>query len=116
MAAPHIPDKLIEAKRAVRQCMLAAREVWDPACGTALGEHVLREVPPPQGAVVSGFWPMGQEIDIRPLLLALHEQGHPIGPAGDTKTRQPFDFSDLATGRRAGHGAIWHLAADWRRA
>ncbi len=92
MAAPHIPDKLIEAKRAVRQCMLAAREVWDPACGTALGEHVLREVPPPQGAVVSGFWPMGQEIDIRPLLLALHEQGHPIVLPETPKRGNPLIF------------------------
>ena len=78
MAAPHISDELIEAKRAVRQRMLAAREAWDPACGAALGEHVLREVPPPAGVVVSGFWPMGREIDIRPLLMVLHERGHPI--------------------------------------
>ena len=79
MAAPHISIELIEAKRLVRQRMLAAREAWDPpACGAALAEHVLREVAPPAGAVVSGFWPMGQEIDIRPLLVALHERGHPI--------------------------------------
>lgn len=58
--------------------MLAAREAWDPTCGLALGEHVLREVPPSAGAVVSGFWPMGREIDIRSLLVALRERGHPI--------------------------------------
>jgi 5-formyltetrahydrofolate cyclo-ligase len=29
-------------------------------------------------AVVSGFWPLGEEIDIRPLLLALHQRGHQI--------------------------------------
>jgi 5-formyltetrahydrofolate cyclo-ligase len=78
MAAPHISADLIEAKRAVRQQMLAAREAWDPACGAALAQQVLREVPPPAAAVVSGFWPIGQEIDIRPLLLALYERGHPI--------------------------------------
>jgi len=78
MAAPHISPELIEAKRQVRRHMLAAREAWDPACGRTLGEHVLRGLPPPAGAVVSGFWPMGQEIDIRPLLQALHERGHPI--------------------------------------
>ena len=78
MAAPHFPDQLSEAKRAVRQRMLATREAWDPACGVALGQHVLRELPPPTGAVVSGFWPMGKEIDVRPLLVALHERGHPI--------------------------------------
>jgi 5-formyltetrahydrofolate cyclo-ligase len=78
MAAPHIFAELTEAKRLVRQRMLAAREAWDPACGRALAERVLCEVPPPAGEVVSGFWPIGQEIDIRPLLVALHERGHPI--------------------------------------
>jgi 5-formyltetrahydrofolate cyclo-ligase len=92
MAAPHIPDELIEAKRAVRQRMLAAREAWDPACGTALGEHVLREVPPSSGAVVSGFWPMGREIDIRPLLMVLHDQGHPIVLPETPKRGNPLIF------------------------
>jgi 5-formyltetrahydrofolate cyclo-ligase len=78
MAAPHIFAELTEAKRLVRQRMLAAREAWDPACGHVLAERVLCEVPPPAGEVVSGFWPIGQEIDIRPLLVALHERGHPI--------------------------------------
>ena len=52
MAAPHSSVELIEAKRAVRARMLAAREAWDPACGAALAEHVLREAPPPAGAAV----------------------------------------------------------------
>jgi 5-formyltetrahydrofolate cyclo-ligase len=51
----------------------------DPAaCGTALGDHLLRALPPPAGAVVSGFWPLREEIDIRPLLLRLHAQGHDV--------------------------------------
>jgi len=92
MAAPHISPELIEAKRAVRQRMLAAREVWDPASGSALGEHVLREVAPPQGAIVSGFWPMGREIDIRPLLMVLHDQGHPIVLPETPKRGNPLIF------------------------
>jgi 5-formyltetrahydrofolate cyclo-ligase len=93
MAAPHIsPDELTVAKRAVRARMLVARETWDPAAGHALGEHVLREVPLPAGAVVSGFWPMGQEIDIRPLLLALHERGHAIVLPETPKRGNPLIF------------------------
>jgi 5-formyltetrahydrofolate cyclo-ligase len=92
MAAPHISAELIEAKRLVRQRMLAAREAWDPACGAALARHVLREAPPPAGAVVSGFWPMGKEIDIRPLLLALHEQGHRIVLPETPKRGNPLIF------------------------
>src|SRR6185312_251040 len=70
MAAPHIPSALDEAKRAMRAERLAARGGHDPvAAGEALAALVLRHCPPPTGAVVSGFWPLGDEIDIRPLLL-----------------------------------------------
>jgi 5-formyltetrahydrofolate cyclo-ligase len=92
MVAPHIPAELIEAKRMVRRRMLAAREAWEPACGAALAEHVLRDVPPPAEAVVSGFWPMGQEIDIRPLLLALHGRGHSIVLPETPKRGNPLIF------------------------
>ena len=30
------------------------------------------------GAVVSGFWPFGPEIDVRPILYHLHAAGHPV--------------------------------------
>jgi 5-formyltetrahydrofolate cyclo-ligase len=69
---------LIEAKRAARDRARQLRLGCDPALGTALTEHILRQCPPPAGAVVAGFWPIEVEIDIRPLLVALHERGHPI--------------------------------------
>ena len=85
MAAPHnIPD-LMAAKRAARERArllrrdLAARDGGDPtAAGAALAAHVLRDCPPPPGAVVSGVWPLDGEIDLRPLMQALHARGHPI--------------------------------------
>ena len=92
MAAPHSLPDLIEAKRAARERALAARAGCDPAVGAALAEHVLREMPPPNGAVVSGFWPMGQEIDIRPLLIALHEAGHRIVLPETPKRGNPLIF------------------------
>ena len=78
MAAPHVSPDLDEAKRQARARAKAAREGYDPSCGTALAAHVLAELPIPPGAAVSGFWPMPGEIDIRPLLVALHERGHPV--------------------------------------
>ncbi|HVC62672.1 MAG TPA: 5-formyltetrahydrofolate cyclo-ligase [Acetobacteraceae bacterium] len=94
MAAPHIfPRDLADAKQAMRRLALAAREAWDPvAAGLALTRHVLRERPPPPGAVVSGFWPIGREIDIRPLLLALHERGHPVVLPVTPKRGNPLGF------------------------
>ncbi|MDE2581591.1 MAG: 5-formyltetrahydrofolate cyclo-ligase [Rhodospirillales bacterium] len=78
MSAADPAAALTEAKRTARVRAHALRAGCDPAVGTALAEVVLREAPPPAGAVVAGFWPIGQEIDLRPLLHALHTQGHPI--------------------------------------
>ena len=79
MAAPHFTStELSAAKQALRARLRALRESCDPALGARLAAHVLRDRPPPPGAVVAGFWPMGSEIDIRPLLEALHARGHAI--------------------------------------
>src|SRR5262249_49513285 len=75
-----------------RARILAAREVWDPSAGLRLGDYVLDEQPPPGGAVVSGFWPIGQEIDIRPVLQALHERGHEIVLPETPKRGNPLIF------------------------
>jgi 5-formyltetrahydrofolate cyclo-ligase len=94
MAAPHPSSSrdLVEAKREARGRALAARAGCDPAWGARLTEHVLRDNPPPAGAVVSGFWPLGGEIDIRPLLLALLERGHEIVLPVTPPRGQPLGF------------------------
>ncbi|HEY0182869.1 MAG TPA: 5-formyltetrahydrofolate cyclo-ligase [Rhodopila sp.] len=72
-------NDLDTAKQATREAALTRRRGLDPtAAGRALAAHVLRDCPPPHAAIVSGFWPIGEEIDIRPLLHALHERGHPV--------------------------------------
>jgi 5-formyltetrahydrofolate cyclo-ligase len=73
-------SNLEAVKRTARQAALMRRQGQDPiACGHALAAHVLRDCPPPPGSVVSGFWPLPQEIDLRRLLHLLHERGHPVG-------------------------------------
>ena len=74
MAAPLIT--LDEAKHVTRQAALAIRAECNPALGLTLADFVLPLVPP--GALVAGFWPMGGEIDIRPLMATLHTTGHGI--------------------------------------
>lgn len=57
-----------------------------------LASHFLNVIEVRQGDVVSGFWPMGEEIDVRPLLISLHGLGAvcclpATGPRG-----QPLSF------------------------
>ncbi len=93
MAAPHFTcAELIAAKQALRVRLRALREPCDPSLGTALAAHVLRERPPPPGATVAGFWPMGAEIDIRPLLEALHGRGHPVALPATPPRGNPLIF------------------------
>jgi 5-formyltetrahydrofolate cyclo-ligase len=83
---------LADRKAAVRGAALLARRTLDPALGAALSAHVLRDWPIAPGAVVAGFWPMGREIDIRPLLLGLHARGHPIALPITPPRGQPLRF------------------------
>jgi len=50
-----------------------------PQAGQDLAARFHDAVHLPRGAVVSGYWPLDGELDIRPLLHQIHEQGHPIG-------------------------------------
>ena len=128
MVAPHstddagvCADPLTGLKAEARRAALARRAGCDPALGAALAERVLAEAPPPAGAVVAGFWPMGQEIDIRPLLQALEARGHPLVLPVTPRRGQPLVFrrwrrgEALAPGpmgtRHPASGEI--LAPDW---
>jgi 5-formyltetrahydrofolate cyclo-ligase len=93
MVAPHSFPPIDDAKRAMRAERMAARAGHDPkTAGAALTALVLRDCPPPPGAVVSGFWPLDGEIDIRPLLLALHARLHPIVLPVTPKRGLPLAF------------------------
>lgn len=81
------------AKRAARAIARAQRRTLDPiACGHALTNHVLRDVALPPGAAVAGFWPLHDEIDIRPLLHALQARGHPVALPATPARGQPLTF------------------------
>ncbi len=75
MAAPH---SILSEKADLRRVARAVRAGQDPALGARLARHLLDALPPAPGAVVSGFWPLDGEIDVRPLLRALVERGHPV--------------------------------------
>jgi 5-formyltetrahydrofolate cyclo-ligase len=79
-------------KAEARTEALKRRAGCDPELGAKLTENVLRECPPPPGAIVAGFWPIEGEIDIRPLLHALHERGHEIALPETPAMGNPLTF------------------------
>jgi len=65
-------------KAEARAVALRRRAGADPSAGLALVDHLLAPgVLPGQGAI-AGFWPMPGEIDLRPLLHALHAGGRTV--------------------------------------
>jgi 5-formyltetrahydrofolate cyclo-ligase len=100
------PVLLAELKSEARRVALARRAGMDPAIGAALVDLVLGAMPPPDGAVVAGFWPMGPEIDIRPLLHALHDRGHPIALPVTPKRGLPLAFHRWQPGQALARGPM----------
>src|SRR5687767_5793286 len=113
MVAPHIPSPTVwcdvllrEMKAEARKAAFARRAGCDPALGARLARHVLAACPPPPGAVVAGFWPMGGEIDIRPLLLALAGRGHPLALPVTPRRGQPLAFRRWRPGEALAPGPL----------
>lgn len=65
------PARLASSKRLLRARQRTLREGLDPALGVRLVPHLAPLFRP--GLVVSGFWPMGHEIDVRPVLDAARD-------------------------------------------
>ncbi|RVT96423.1 5-formyltetrahydrofolate cyclo-ligase [Rhodovarius crocodyli] len=83
----------------MRERMLALRpSLVSAGAGEALARALLHRMPPPPGARVGGFWPMGEEIDIRPLMQALHARGCTILLPRTTPRGQPLEFREWHPG------------------
>ena len=50
----------------------------NPDAAAGLATHFHDNVHLPRGAIVSGYWPLPGELDIRPLIHQIHEAGHRI--------------------------------------
>lgn len=96
---------LLAAKADLRRQALAARRA-SPEAGALLRDVILAEAPPPQGAIIGGFWPMGSEIDTRPLLDALHDRGHPIALPVTPPRGQPLLFRPWTPGTAMARGPM----------
>src|SRR4051794_28480165 len=87
---------LIDEKRILRGSMQAWRsslaEEERRAAAAGLLETWQLERPIETPAVVSAFWPMAEELDIRPLMIELHNQGCQLALPVVVAKRQPLVF------------------------
>ncbi len=77
---------------------MLARQQGGSAAGPALATHILAAGIIPPGCVVAGFWPLPGEIDLRPLLLALHRRGQPLALPCTPPRGQPLSFHRWSPG------------------
>ncbi len=94
---------LDQRKRAARTTARNALSACDPALGHVVGERILAARLIHPGMVVAGFWPMGREIDMVPLLRLLRDRGHVVALPRTPPLGTPLAFSrwgvDDALGR-----------------
>ncbi|MBK1667745.1 5-formyltetrahydrofolate cyclo-ligase [Rhodovibrio sodomensis] len=91
-AGPGDPERAKKQLRRTAQARRAAAAADNPHAHEALARAVFAAVAFADGDAVSGYWPMGDEIDPVPVLEALHQRGHPIGLPAMAGKAQPLIF------------------------
>ncbi len=108
-------DRCSDAKGLARQGALARRRGSNAVqAASGFSAHVLAHCPPVTGAIVSGFWPIGDEIDVRPLMLALAQFGHELCLPETPKRGLPLIFRRWVPGEAlvAGRFGTSHPVGD----
>lgn len=91
MESKYIADLKSEC-RALATAQRAAAFAADPEAGAALARQFQRAIAIAPGLSVSGYWPLPGELDVRPLLDLLRDQGHPIGLPVVVRRHEPLVF------------------------
>jgi 5-formyltetrahydrofolate cyclo-ligase len=87
------------AKAAARTSARAHRAtLFSPDAPQRLAEALLARHAPPEGAIIAGYWPMGDEMDPRPLMLALASLGLALALPVTPPRGQPLTFRAWAPG------------------
>ncbi|MBW7849615.1 MAG: 5-formyltetrahydrofolate cyclo-ligase [Rhodospirillales bacterium] len=90
------PADIPARKRALRAAAVERRRLAHGAMAEEAARRVraafLARLLPPPGTVVSAFWPMGDEIDLRPLLDALHAAGRALALPVVAGRGEPLEF------------------------
>ena len=77
------------ARKLAREKRATLANIEAPA---RLAKAMLAQHAPPKGAIIAGYWPMGEELDPRPLMLALASRGHAMALPVTPPRGQPLAF------------------------
>jgi 5-formyltetrahydrofolate cyclo-ligase len=92
-AAPPSDAALWDAKAAARKLARTKRAALiNPDAPMRLAEAVLAHLTPAPGAIIAGYWPMGEEMDPRALMLAFAARGHVLALPVTPPRGQPLSF------------------------
>jgi len=109
-------DELSRQKKDLRPSALAQRRAAHlrlaETAATLVRAHFLADAPP--AAVVAGYWPIGDELDLRPLLAALAPAGVVTALPVVVEPRRPLEFRAWRPDDRleAGAHGTFHPGAD----
>lgn len=93
------------ALRAAAKTARAAAKLAAPDAGARLAAQFLSHVPLADAEVIGGYWPIGDEIDVLPLLAALHERGRALALPVVEGPGQPLTFRAWRPGDPMAAGA-----------
>jgi 5-formyltetrahydrofolate cyclo-ligase len=93
-------DVVLQAAKAEARTSARAHRatLFSPDAPKRLAEALLARHAPPEGAIIAGYWPMGDEMDPRPLMLALASRGHALALPVTPPRGQPLAFRAWAPG------------------
>ncbi|MGH6934229.1 MAG: 5-formyltetrahydrofolate cyclo-ligase [Dongiaceae bacterium] len=112
MSTPSERDAAIvldASKRALRFDMTARRRDAAPSlghAGSAARDRLIAAIKLPPQAAVSGYWPLADEFDPRPILQRLNELGHDIGLPVVLGRGQPLLFRRWRPGMNLVQGSF----------
>lgn len=86
-----------EKTRARLQAKSVRAKIHDPGAGAELIAHF--PAARFRGAVIAGFWPLPGEIDILPLLSALHDMGSKLSLPCTPRAGKPLTFRKWSPGQ-----------------
>ncbi|MBF9061120.1 5-formyltetrahydrofolate cyclo-ligase [Rhodobacterales bacterium HKCCSP123] len=110
-----------DVKAALRQTAYAARKAAfaaraDTGAVAAATAHLLAEIGPPRGRIVTGYMPIRTELDPLAAMTALHGQGARLAVPVIAGKGQPLDFREWTPGcalTEGPFGAMIPESGDW---